>query len=311
MGADAPRPDATVALLEELDAGSRWGDRWPLGTLNLVSPGARLAALAEVREGLLVGCGREIVIEPGASDVLVPPRHEIVPTEPQTRDRPVVTTASDVIGMPAHGVTITHLDALAHFAVDGRIHGGQPAVVATAADPPVPGRVHDLSDGILVRGVLLDVAALHGRPWLEAGETVGVGDLEAAETAAGVRLGSGDALLVRTGWARRRAQLGPPAERKHRPGLDATVLPWLRDRGVALVASDAAHDAVPGREDHVPMPIHTVGLVAMGLCLIDGCDFERLAAACRDRDRWLFAFVVAPLVFRNATGSPVNPLAIL
>lgn len=282
-----------------------------LGTLNHVSPAVRLAALATVREGLVIGCSREIAIEPDATDVLTPPVHRVVRTEPQTTAAPIVTTASDEIGVPAHGVTITHLDGLRHFAVDGRGYGGIAAVPATAADAPVPGGMHELRDGIVTRGVLLDVAAVRGVAWLEAGEAILPEDLEAAERAAGVRVGAGDALLVRTGWPRRRVEMGPHPERKHRPGLHAATLPWLRAREVALVASDAAHDAVPGTYRAIPMPIHTIGIAAMGLCLLDSCDFERLAAACRDRRRAACLFVVAPLVFRNATGSPVNPLAVL
>jgi hypothetical protein len=80
---------------------------------------------------------------------------------------------------------------------------------------------------------------------------------------------------------------------------------------VALVASDAAHDVVPSTYRAIPMPIHTIGLVAMGLCLLDGADFERLAVELHARNRATCLFVLAPLVFRNATGSPVNPLAVL
>jgi kynurenine formamidase len=284
----------------------------PTPATDLVTPAVRLGGLAEVREGLVVGCGREIAIEgDGTADVRTPPSHRVVATEPHTDRAPRITTQSDEIGLPSHGVTVTHLDARAHFAVDGRTHGGHPVAPHTAADPPAPGRIHELCDGIVTRGVLLDVAALLGRPWLEAGEGIGPAELEAAEHAAGARIAEGDALLLRTGWPARRAALGPVEPWKHRPGLHAAALPWLGERGVAVVASDAAHDVVPSRYRTIPMPIHTVGLAAMGLALVDACDFERLAAACRERGRWTCLFIVAPLVFRNATGSPVNPLALL
>jgi kynurenine formamidase len=89
------------------------------------------------------------------------------------------------------------------------------------------------------------------------------------------------------------------------------MLPWLRDRGVALVASDAAHDAIPSGLTRIPMPIHAVGLVAMGLWLVDNGDFDRLADACAARSRWSFLFMAAPPRFSGATGTPVNPIAVL
>jgi kynurenine formamidase len=312
MAVGAPSEQQLVGWLDAFQDHGRWAESDAmLGTLNHITPTSRLRAIAEVRAGRVIGCGREIAIEPDASDVLTPPVHRVVRTEPQTAARPVVTTASDEIGVPAHGVSITHLDALRHFAVDGRAYGGLAAGSVTAADAPEPGGIHELRDGILTRGVLLDVAAGRGVDWLEAGQAILPEDLESAERAAGVRVGPGDALLVRTGWPRRRAALGPHPERKHRPGLHAATLPWLRDRAVALIASDAAHDVVPSSYRSIPMPIHAIGLTAMGLCLLDGCDFERLAAACREQGRATCLFVVAPLVFRNATGSPVNPLAVL
>lgn len=303
MGGGTLTDQQIVGFLSELAS--------PVPAAARVTPTIRRAALAAASEGIAIGCGREIVIEADASDVRRPPSHEVIATEPQTTSGPRITTQADAIGLPSHGVTITHVDARAHFAVDGLIHGGHPAVAATAADAPAPGRIHELRDGIVTRGVLLDIAATAGRRWLEAGERIGVDALEAAEAAAGARVAEGDALLIRTGWPARRAALGPAEPWKHRPGLDAGTLPWLRERGVSLVASDAAQDAVPSGSVAIPMPIHTIGLVAMGLSLIDACDFERLATACRERGRWTCLFVVAPLVFRNATGSPVNPIAIL
>lgn len=309
--AGIPSEEDVVGYLDRLDNAGRWGAADGLGTLNLITPEVRLRALATVRDGLTVGCARPIAIEPGAADVLEPPVHKSVATTPMTEVAPRVGTASDRLGLPAHGVTITHIDALSHFHVDGQGYGGLIAEPRTAADPPSRGSVEAMRDGILTRGVLVDVAAGRGVPWLEAGEAIGVDDLERWEATHGLRLESGDALLLRTGWARRRQVLGPYPERKHRPGLGAAVLPWLHDRGVALVASDAAHDAVPSGYTRVPMPIHTVGQVAMGLCLLDNADFETLTAACSERGRWTCLFIVAPLRWINATGSPVTPIAVL
>ena len=125
-----------------------------------------------------------------------------------------------------------------------------------------------------------------------------------------MRVEQGDALLVRTGWWDRGLAKGPHPEPLHRPGLHAACLPWLRDRGVAVVAADAANNVVPSGYAALEQPIHEVGSVAMGLCLVDVCSFSELRAACLDKDRWNFLFLVAPLRIQYGTGSPVTPLAI-
>jgi kynurenine formamidase len=136
-------------------------------------------------------------------------------------------------------------------------------------------------------------------------------DLEEAEAAAGIRCEPGDVLLVRTGEGGARI-----AERKNynankpRSGYQAACLPWLHERGIAMIGSDVAQDPTPTGYRNVSMPVHMVGIVAMGLWLIDNCQLEDLAAACAERGRWEFQFVLAPIRFQGVTGSPVNPLAV-
>ena len=88
------------------------------------------------------------------------------------------------------------------------------------------------------------------------------------------------------------------------------ALPWLRERGVALLASDVSHDVFPSGYEGLPMPVHQVGIVAMGLWLLDAANFEDAARECRRLGRWQFTVEVSPLRFTGATASPVNPLAI-
>jgi kynurenine formamidase len=117
-------------------------------------------------------------------------------------------------------------------------------------------------------------------------------------------------LLVRTGEAARRRAVRSGYSGAEQPGLHAACLPWLRAHDIAALGSDVAQDVHPTGVKGFSMPIHTVGLVAMGLWLIDNCDLDDLAAHCAERGRWAYQFVLAPLRFRGATGSPANPLAI-
>ena len=74
--------------------------------------------------------------------------------------------------------------------------------------------------------------------------------------------------------------------------------------------ADASWDVAPSEYPKIGLPIHRVGIVGMGLWLIDAANFEPLAETCERLNRWEFMFMIAPLRFYNATGSPVNPLAV-
>ncbi len=93
-------------------------------------------------------------------------------------------------------------------------------------------------------------------------------------------------------------------------GLAAECVPWLHDRGVAVLASVGVSDAMPAQVPEWPMPVHQIVIVSMGLHLIDNAQLGRLAAACRDRARWEFLFCIGPLRLERGTGSPTNPVAV-
>jgi kynurenine formamidase len=129
---------------------------------------------------------------------------------------------------------------------------------------------------------------------------------------AGVEVRSGDALLIRTGRDADRDVRGPHLPEKIGcAGLSGSCLPWIRERGVAMLVSDVAHDALPSVYKHIMGPIHAVGIVAMGLWLLDNAYLDDLAAAAAEASQWEFLFTCGPLKLKRGTGSPVNPLAIL
>ena len=88
-------------------------------------------------------------------------------------------------------------------------------------------------------------------------------------------------------------------------------MPWLRERGVALLACDAAKDVFPPDPGHMTRPIHCIGIPAIGLWLLDGADYEDLGEHCARLNRREFLFVIPPLKLNGGTASPVNPIAIL
>ena len=167
-----------------------------------------------------------------------------------------------------------------------------------------------MKNGIFTRGVLIDIPRLKGVPYLEPGTPIYVEDLEAWEKQAGVKVSSGDALFVRTGvWARRKA-LGPwlrgRAEGGRSAGLDPSVIPWLKQRDVAILGSDHPQYVSPAS---LRGAVHDFALVHLGVHLLDNCDLEALGAAAAARRRWDFLLTVAPLAIPGGTGSPANPIA--
>jgi kynurenine formamidase len=213
--------------------------------------------------------------------------------------------------MDVHGDVNTHLDALCHVIYDGTMHGGVPAADALSPDGASALSVDLVRDGIVGRGVLLDIPGLYGLPWLEPGTDVTAEDLAAAETRQGVRVGPGDALLVRVGHRRRREELGPWDVPHARAGLHPAALEFLAERQVAVLGSDGNNDTAPSAAQDVAFPVHVLAVHAMGLHLLDYLDLEELAPVCAREGRWSFLCVIAPVRLPHGTGSPVNPLAVL
>jgi kynurenine formamidase len=306
-------------VLDYFDSCSNWG-RWgpddELGTLNYLTPERRRRAASLVRDGRSVSCARLIPTGEIEADFHAPPLHLMTSSGDVWADRATppdaLQSSGDFIGLAFHGFSITHVDSLCHIFRDGRMYNGHPSgLVSTAAGAAVLS-VDAVRDGIVGRGVLLDVARLRGVDWLDPSEGVFPEDLEAAEEAAGVTVGPGDVLFCRFGAVAMRNALGPSKEVfARRPGLHAACCPWLHERQVAALGSDSAQDLFPSGYTAVRAPLHQVGIVAMGLTLIDNCDLEALGQACAETGRAEFLVSIGTLRIEHGTGSPVNPIAVL
>ena len=314
MARPLPTEHEVIAMMDSLSNWGRWGADDQLGTLNSVTTAHRVRAAGLVRDGVSVTCSRPISNDITADTSFQPLRFMVDSGEGRDTAGPERLLerrgASEFIGMVFHGYTITHVDTPAHYFWKGKLYNDRSCNLVTSREGAQVESVDLLQDGVVTRGVLLDVAALRGR-WLESGEGVMPEDLDAAEKAAGVRVGEGDVLLVRTGYYGRRRQEGARHPLKDgSPALHVASMPWLRERGVAMLGTDTHNDISPLPYPRLSNVVHVVGLVAMGLWLIDNANLEEVAAACAARKRWEFMLAIAPLVLRNTTGSPVNPIAI-
>ena len=303
-----------IDLLTKLSNWGRWGADDERGALNLITPDKRVAAARLVRDGVPVSCARSITTDITADTGYQPMRFMVDSGEGREHDgnERILERrgASEFIGMVFHGYTITHIDTPAHYFWRGKMYNGRPSSTVTSREGARASAVDVARDGIVSRGILLDIAALRGR-WLESGEAVMPEDLEAAERAQGVRVEGGDILLVRTGYYGRRLAQGPRNPGKDgSPGAHVACTPWLRERGVAMYGSDTHNDISPLPYPNLGNSFHVVALVALGLWLIDNANLEELAAACTARRRWEFLLTIAPLPLRGVTGSPANPIAV-
>jgi kynurenine formamidase len=313
MARDLPTLDHVVDWAKTLSNWGRWGTDDEFGTLNFITPQARSRAAAEVQLGISVSCAWEV---PASSRLggtvnrfMLQTGDALAAADPDRH----VHVAGEVLQFQFHGFEMTHLDALSHMFWDAKMYNGRPATDVRGDVGAVQLGVETIRDGIVTRGVILDIPPVRGVKWLEPGDGVFPEDLEAAEERQGVRVGSGDALLLHTGFsAYRREQQGHVSMEVGWPGWQAACLPWLHDREVSLIGTDGNNETLPNGYDSIMRhPIHCIGIVAMGLWLIDNCNLEALAEASRSHRRSTFLLVVAPVPIKGATGGPVNPIAIL
>ncbi len=314
MAAEIPLEAQVLEWMSSLSNWGRWGGDDQMGCLNLITPAKRKAAAALVRDGVSVSCARPIVTDMSADVSHQVQRYMVDSGEGRDTDPPerklTRRGASEFIGMVFHGQTITHIDAMSHYSWQGKMYNGTPASRVTSREGAQSHSIEAAGEGIVTRGVLLDIPPVRGVNWLEAANPVMPEDLEAAERLQNVRVEEGDILLVRTGNYRRRLETGPVPNSEPGVACQVACAPWFKERGVAMLGTDKPNDVRPSQYATIGSPLHVMCLVTMGLWLIDNANLEQLAEACRERGRYDFMLTLAPLRLRNVTGSPVNPIAL-
>src|SRR5574341_1503207 len=253
----------------------RWGPDDELGTLNYITPEKVAAAARLVRRGVTFSLA--IPLDNTGPQINQPRRFN-----------------------PIHRMILTGPDFTSGAFT-------RPGGVGFADD------MVKMARHIATRGVLLDLPRAKGVEWLEPGYAVTVADLEAALRAQGVAVGTGDALLVRTGqmaMCRARGGWGDYAG-GDAPGLSFHTAPWIHARQLAALATDTwGMEVRPNAIPNTYQPLHQVLITNMGLLVGEIFDLDALAADCAREGVWEFQFVAPPLPITGAVGSPLNPLAI-
>lgn len=309
--ADAARYPRTAAEFEELYAKvtnwGRWGADDELGAANLITDAKRREAASLVRIGKVVSLSR----------TLLTAKSQDTKGDPFDGNGPPIEHvmnpgfATDTYKMDYHTYLHTHLDALCHSFHKGKVYNGYASAEVNTPDGCKKLGVQNLRNGLVTRGVLIDLPRLKNVEYLEPGTPIFTEDLDAWEKQTGVRIAPGDAVFIRTGrWAKWAKEGAWPVSREE-AGLHASTAPWLKQRDIAIIGSDSGLEVLPTLVEPLgDDPMHILMLNAMGVVILDNHDLEALATTAAELKRWEFMVSVAPLVVTGGTGSPVNTLAI-
>jgi kynurenine formamidase len=307
--AAAELPNLTLAdidrMMKELSNWGRWGKEDQIGTVNLITAAKRKQAVSLVRDATVVSLSHAQETQKFL-DNGQPLIHVMNSTGEGVAGN---GAAMDTYTMTYHGGYYTHMDALCHMFYEGRTYNGYPQKIVTGSGASRFDIVA-FKEGIVTRGILMDIPRLRGVRYLEPGTPIYPEDLDAWEKQAHLKVSSGDMLFIRVGRWARRSEKGPWPVVDSTAGLHATCARWFKQRDIAVLASDAISDVKPSRVEKLSDPIHKLMIVALGTPIFDNCDLERLSEITNRLQRWEFLVTAAPLVIPGGTGSPLNPLAI-
>ena len=308
--------EQVMKMEKDLSNWGRWGKEDERGSLNLVTAHTTLSALRLAKDGVYVSLARFAELKKEVDTFTFgETKHWMSNVNPETHQ---VRGALDNIMFGIHDGTNSHLDSLCHYNLEQNginvVFNGHPQNLDEQGCKQ--DAIDRMGPGLITRGVLVDMPLLKGVPYLEPGTPILVSDLEAWEKFAHVKIGAGDAVMIRNGRWARRAALGPWNSAREAAGLHASAMPWLKQRDIVLLGSDAVNDVQPsGVEGGVPgeaksRPVHLLSIAVMGVPLVDNGYFEDVAKEAAQRKRWDFLLTVQFTRVPGGTASTFNALAV-
>ncbi len=305
--------NAQAQILEAFGK-SPWGPSDEIGALNMMTDASRANILKRVADGKTYDLSVDYFVgmpsfhslgDPGYQYWLTHTPRGTVVDNPNGLGKAMnekVSYTGDAISMYTH--MGTHIDALNHFGLNGKIWNGYSADEylgdkgwkKTGAETIPP---------IVARGVLIDVAGYKGADVLPENYRVSSDDLKGALAKQNVRLYPGDVVLIRTGQAKHYHDAGHYLH--NYPGINLDAVRWLVEdqKAMLLGADNLSFEAFPPERSDNWVPVHTYLLAEKGVMFIEQMFLEDLA-----RDKvYEFAFLAASLKLKGASGSPMRPLA--
>jgi kynurenine formamidase len=326
MSTDTSSPDISDVrrISDAVCNWGKWGDDDQKGTINYVRPEHVAAAAQLVKSGEIVSLCvpfNENGPQTGGFARFNPVHlmtrdgnDALANTTPRDfyggKDR-YIRSADDIIIMPLQ--CGTQWDALGHIVFEGKVYNGYDASWVSSAGA-LKNDVTNAQEGLIGRGVLLDLARAAGVDSLQPGHVIDADELESCAQKQRVAIGEGDYVLVRTGQMgeiQRRGSWGDYAGGPA-PGLGLGSAEWIHERKLAGIATDTwGMEVLPNETADVFQPMHIILIVHMGLWVGEIFDLEKLGERCAALGRQEFLFTAPPIPFSRAVGSPVNPIAIL
>ena len=306
-----PLPEHLRSLAARVSNRGRWGDDDQRGTLNLIDEAAVRRGAAAVRQGRSFSLaipfdadGPQTGGIPGRDN---PSLEMIAVNVAYTGDPDGFTTSDDRMAMGVQAAT--HWDALSHVGYEGLLYNATPDSVVSAAGAARLGIEH--MGPVASRGLLLDVARLHGVDHFDDGYPITGDDLDAAAAAAGVVVEPGDLVLVRTGHMHYLRIGEKDRYREVSPGLSTRSVEWFRDHDVAGVATDTlVLECFPGEDPAVLLPVHMIHLRDLGLAQGQLWHLDDLAADCAADGQFDVFLTATPIPLTGASGGLVAPTAV-
>ena len=203
------------------------------------------------------------------------------------------TGGMDGISFAIHDGGDTHMDGLCHYQVESSKNKPTPPLVfgGIVQELTMEGckfaSIDNMGKAYITRGILIDMPLLKGVKYLEPRTPIYVSDLEAWEKFANIKIGSGDAVFLRTGRWAMRAEKGPWNAAREIAGLHASVLPWIHQRDIAVLSGEGVVDAQPSGTPW-NRPIHSICITIMGLPMVDNSYLEDVASIAPRLKRWEF-----------------------
>ena len=305
---------ATTAAAQPAVGRSPWGPEDEIGRLNLMTTASRERVLRRVTNGHVYDLSVDYFVGMPSWHGIGDPRYQYWLThtprgagvdDPMRVGRGVnnhVSYTGDAVSMYTH--MGTHIDALNHFGLNGRIYNGF-AAVEHLGDLGWKRSGAETIPPIVARGLLIDLPASRGETMLPNNFRIGKADLQAALARQKLAIRAGDVVLIRTG--RMAKYKAGQAFIDDAPGLDMDGARFLVDEGAMVVGADnLSFEVFPSKDNSNYVPVHTYLLAEHGVPIIELAYLEELAR----NEMYEFAFIGGSLKFRGASAAPMRPIAI-
>jgi kynurenine formamidase len=299
-------------LSKEISNWGRWGPNDQLGTLNNISDKNIIEAKKLIIEGKTISLSRNMgkKITPFNS---APIKHQpfIIPSGAFGQDpEHSHEGAGDTFEINYHGFSHTHIDAINHFARDGKMYNGYTFEIGSNNEFENLGIEEVGKLGIVSRGVLIDLPVFFDVDYIKSGTAIKIEDIKKWEKKNNIKIGKGDILLLRTGRWEELRQKGYWDFSKKATGFHYSVATFFKERDIAVIGCDGVNDVMPSGIESKFNALHELAIVDLGMPIIDNMDLDLLSKKLEKLNRKTFLFIANPLRIKGATGTPINPIAI-